>query len=53
MESGFWNRPETLEAIRTIVVALLVALLTVLGYDVTIAKKRVQRLIKRLGGKVQ
>lgn len=53
MESGFWSRPETLEAIRTIVVALLVALLTVLGYDVTVAKKRVERLIKRLGNKGQ
>ncbi len=53
MESGFWTRPETLEAIRTIVVALLVALLTVLGYDVTVAKKRVERLIKRQGHKDQ
>ncbi|NLG27001.1 MAG: hypothetical protein GX557_03770 [Chloroflexi bacterium] len=47
MDNGFWSDPRTLEAIKTIVVALLVAVLTVLGYDVTIARKRIERLVGR------
>ena len=53
---GFWLRWTLISAIGfalsfvvgTLLSMLWGALLTVLGYDVTIAKKRVARLIKRM-----
>ncbi len=42
----FWENPIILEALRTIAIAILVALLGLLGYDTKVAKPRQERIVK-------
>jgi hypothetical protein len=42
----FWENPVIQEALRTIAIAVLVALLGLLGYDTKVAKPRQERIIK-------
>jgi predicted type IV restriction endonuclease len=40
----FWDDPAVREVVRQVFIALLLALLSVLGYDAAIAKPRIRRL---------
>ena len=42
----FWENPVIQEALRTIAIAVLVALLGLLGYDTKVAKPRQERIVK-------
>ena len=44
----FWEDPIIQEALRTIAIALLVALLGLLGYDAKIAKPRHESISKQV-----
>jgi len=40
----FWNDPTFREVARQVLIALLLALLSVLGYDAAVVKPRIKRL---------
>lgn len=41
---GFWNDPAVREVTRQVLIALLLALLSVLGYDAAVVRPRISRL---------
>ncbi|HUV94102.1 MAG TPA: hypothetical protein VMX14_04640 [Anaerolineae bacterium] len=43
----FWKEPWFKEVVRQVVIALLVALLSVLGYDSTVARPRLRTTIQQ------
>ena len=45
----FWKSPKVQEALRTLLVALLLAGLSLLGYDTQVAQPRLERLAAAAG----
>jgi len=45
---GFWNDPRFREVLRQVAIALLLALLSVLGYDQAVAKPRLAAALKAI-----
>jgi len=45
---GFWNDPRLREVLRQVAIALLLALLSVLGYDQAVAKPRLAAAIRAI-----
>jgi hypothetical protein len=43
----FWKEPWFKEVVRQVIIALLVALLSVLGYDSTVAKPRLRATVQQ------
>jgi hypothetical protein len=48
MTMEFWNDPAVREVARQVLIALLLALLSVLGYDAAVAKPRINRLVAQV-----
>jgi hypothetical protein len=46
----FWNHPVFQEVARQVLIALLLALLSVLGYDRAVVQPRIRRLESRIKG---
>lgn len=44
---AFWNDPAVREVARQVFIALLLALLSVLGYDAAVVKPRIERQLAR------
>lgn len=44
---AFWNDPAVREVARQVIIALLLALLSVLGYDAAVVRPRVARQLAR------
>ena len=49
---GVWRDPRTQEVLRQVLVALLLALLSVLGYDRAVAQPRSAAQIEALEGRI-